>query len=97
MDKGAVADVADVQAALASGSAQVVDARAADRFRGEAPDPRPGLRSGHMPGAYNVPFANIVDNGRLVAPEHIAAAFRAAGVDTQRPVITTCGSCPCAS
>jgi thiosulfate/3-mercaptopyruvate sulfurtransferase len=92
MDKSAVADVADVQAALSSGSAQVVDARAADRFRGEAPDPRPGLRSGHMPGAYNVPFAGIVENGRLVAPERIAAAFKAGGVDVAKPVITSCGS-----
>src|SRR5262249_44032730 len=56
LNRAAVASVADVQQALASGSAQVVDARAADRFRGEAPEPRPGLRSGHMPGANNVPF-----------------------------------------
>jgi thiosulfate/3-mercaptopyruvate sulfurtransferase len=92
MDKSAVAGLADVQAALASGSAQVVDARAADRFRGDAPDPRPGLRPGHMPGAYNVPFAEIVENGRLVSLERIAAAFKAAGVDVTKPVITTCGS-----
>src|SRR5262249_48017481 len=56
LNRAAVAAVADVQRALANGSAQVVDARAADRFRGEAPEPRPGLRSGHMPGARNVPF-----------------------------------------
>jgi thiosulfate/3-mercaptopyruvate sulfurtransferase len=92
MDKSAIAGVADVQAALASGSAQVVDARAADRFRGEAPDPRPGLRSGHMPGSYNVPFAGIIENGCLVAPERIVAAFKAGGVDIEKPVIATCGS-----
>lgn len=92
LDQSAVADVADVRAALASGSAQVVDARAANRFRGDAPDPRPGLRPGHMPGAYNVPFAEIVENGRLVAPARIAAVFAAAGVDVTKPVITTCGS-----
>jgi len=92
LDKSAVAALADVQDALASGSAQVVDARAAERFRGDAPDPRPGLRPGHMPGSYNVPFAEIVENGRLVSPERIAAAFKAAGVDVTKPIITTCGS-----
>jgi thiosulfate/3-mercaptopyruvate sulfurtransferase len=92
LDPRAVASLADVQTALASGSAQVVDARAADRFRGDAPDPRPGLRAGHMPGAYNVPFGEIVENGRLVPPERIAAAFKAGGVDVTKPIITTCGS-----
>jgi thiosulfate/3-mercaptopyruvate sulfurtransferase len=92
MNEKAVAGVADVKDALASGRAQVVDARAADRFRGEAPDPRPGLRPGHMPGAYNVPFAGILENGRLVSRERIAAAFKAGGVDLDKPVITTCGS-----
>jgi len=92
MDKTAIANLADVQAALASGSAQVVDARAADRFSGDAPDPRPGLRSGHMPGSYNVPFAGIIENGCLVAPERIWAAFKAGGVDIEKPVITSCGS-----
>ena len=51
-----------------------------------------GLRSGHMPGALNVPFTEIVENGRLASPEKIAAAFEKAGVDTDRPIITTCGS-----
>ncbi len=92
MDTGAVAMHGDVQMALNDGSAQVVDARSADRFYARAPDPRPGLRSGHMPGAFNVPFADIVENGRLVAPERIAQAFAKAGVDTDKPVITTCGS-----
>ncbi len=92
MDTGAVAMHGDVQMALNDGSAQVVDARSAERFAGKAPDPRPGLRSGHMPGAFNVPFAEIVENGRLVAPERIAQAFKKAGVDTDKPVITTCGS-----
>ena len=65
LDPGFVASLEDVQAALASGSAQIVDARPADRFRGEAPEPRPGLRSGHMPGSLNVPFGEIVEHGRL--------------------------------
>ena len=92
MDTGAVAMVSDVQMALADGSAQVVDARSAGRFAGKEAEPRAGLRSGHMPGALNVPFAGIVENGRLASPARIAQAFKTAGVDTDRPVITSCGS-----
>jgi len=87
-----VATLADVRAALQSKSAQVVDARSAERFRGEAPEPRPGLRSGHMPGAFNVPVTTLVENGRLLRPDRLAQAFAAGGVDTDRPVITSCGS-----
>jgi len=92
LDRGVVAGVADVQRALAQKSAQVVDARPANRFRGEAPEPRPGLRSGHMPGALNVPSTDLVEDGRLIAPERIAQAFAAGGVDLSQPVITSCGS-----
>ena len=92
LNRAAVAAVADVQRALASGAAQVVDARAADRFRGEAPEPRPSLRSGHMPGARNVPFGGVLEDNRLASPEKIAAAFKAGGVDVEKPVITSCGS-----
>ena len=92
MDTGAVAMVSDVQMALTDGSAQVVDARAAGRFAGREPDPRPGLRPGHMPGALNVPFADILENGRLASREKIATAFAKAGVDLDKPTITTCGS-----
>lgn len=91
-DHGAVASLADVQKALAAKTAQVVDARSAERFRGEAAEPRPGLRSGHMPGAFNVPHSKIVEDGRLVSPERIAAAFAEGGVDVDKPVITSCGS-----
>src|SRR5262252_5855219 len=76
-----VAALADIKAALANRSAQVVDARPADRFRGEAPEPRPGVRSGHMPGALSVPSTALVENGRLIAPARIALAFAAGGVD----------------
>ncbi|MGA2565427.1 MAG: 3-mercaptopyruvate sulfurtransferase [Pseudolabrys sp.] len=92
MDTGAVAMVSDVQMALTDGSAQVVDARAAGRFAGRDPDPRPGLRAGHMPGALNVPFADILEYGRLASREKIAQAFAKAGVDLDKPTITTCGS-----
>jgi thiosulfate/3-mercaptopyruvate sulfurtransferase len=87
-----VASLAMARTALASGSAQVVDARPAERFFGRAPEPRPGLRSGHMPGALNVPSTSVVENGTLAAPEKLRRAFTAAGVDLDAPIITTCGS-----
>jgi thiosulfate/3-mercaptopyruvate sulfurtransferase len=92
MDTGAVAIVDDVQMALASGSTQIVDARSAGRFAGTEPEPRKGLRSGHMPGAHNVPYTDIVENGRLASRDKIAAAFAKAGVDPEKPVIASCGS-----
>lgn len=92
LDHSAVADAGDVERALANGSAQVVDARPADRFRGEAPEPRPGVRSGHIPGSLNLPFPAIMQDGQLKAPGDIAAAFAAAGVDLDKPLITSCGS-----
>ena len=67
-----VAGVDDITLALMNRSAQVVDARPADRFRGEAPEPRAGIRSGHMPGAFNVPVTGLVENGRLIAPDKIS-------------------------
>jgi thiosulfate/3-mercaptopyruvate sulfurtransferase len=92
MDTGAVAMVSDVQMALNNEDIQVVDARSAGRFAGTEPEPRKGLRGGHMPGALNVPFTEIVENGRLAAPDKIAAAFARGGVDTDKPMITSCGS-----
>jgi thiosulfate/3-mercaptopyruvate sulfurtransferase len=92
MDTGAVAMLSDVQMAINDKSVQVVDARSAGRFAGRDPEPRPGLRSGHMPNAFNVPYTEIVDNGRLASSEKIAAAFKKAGVDTDKPIITSCGS-----
>lgn len=91
-DADAVADLDAVRAALDNGQAQVVDARPAARFRGEAPEPRPGLAAGHMPGSLNLPFDRIVGDGRMVPPEMVRSAFAEAGVDLSRPVITTCGS-----
>ncbi|NEX91834.1 3-mercaptopyruvate sulfurtransferase [Caulobacter sp. 17J65-9] len=88
-----VRDFAGVKAALADGREQVVDARPAPRFRGEAPEPRAGLRSGHMPGACNVPFGAVVNpDGTLKSHDELAAAFAEAGVDPARPTTTTCGS-----
>ena len=87
-----VASVDDVQMALTDKSAQVVDARPANRFSGEAPEPRQGIRSGHMPGAKNVPVTELIEDGRLIAPEKIKEKFVAGGVDLDKPIITSCGS-----
>jgi thiosulfate/3-mercaptopyruvate sulfurtransferase len=88
----AVAGVEDVKAALAGRTVQVVDARSPGRFEGLEPEPRAGLRSGHMPGAKNVPVSSLVEDGRLVDAQRIRQAFAAGRVDVTQPVITTCGS-----
>ena len=88
-----VADFDRVRLALQRNEAQVVDARSATRFRGDAPEPRAGLRAGHMPGARNVPWSELVGaDGQLAAPPALRAAFEAGGVDLTRAIITTCGS-----
>jgi thiosulfate/3-mercaptopyruvate sulfurtransferase len=92
LDTAVVAGATDVQMALLDRTAQVVDARPANRFRGEAPEPRPGIRGGHIPGAKNVPVTELIEDGRLVAPEKIRERFAAGGVDLDKPVITSCGS-----
>ncbi|MEO8241854.1 MAG: 3-mercaptopyruvate sulfurtransferase [bacterium] len=82
----------DVQV-LANTEAEVIDARATARFRGEAPEPRAGLRSGRIPGSRNVPFNTLLNaNGTMKDPVDLRAIFTAAGVDLTRPAITTCGS-----
>ena len=86
-------DVTEVSRALKLGEAQVLDARAAARFRGEAPEPRAGLRAGHMPGALNLPFPTLFEaDGTMKRGDALRAAFEGAGMDLSRPVITTCGS-----
>jgi thiosulfate/3-mercaptopyruvate sulfurtransferase len=82
----------DVRMALVDDSAQIVDARPADRFAGKAPEPRPGLRSGHMPRSFNVPYGKLIENGHLTSRGRIEAAFKEAGVDLEQPIITSCGS-----
>lgn len=90
---GLVRSLAQVEAKLAAGDATVLDARPAGRFEGSAPEPRPGLPSGHMPGARNLPWNSILaPDGTLLEPEQLAAAYRAAGVDLSRRIVTSCGS-----
>jgi thiosulfate/3-mercaptopyruvate sulfurtransferase len=88
-----VKDVTQVAHAAKLGEAEIVDARAAARFRGDAPEPRPGLRAGHIPGAKNVPFASVLNgDGTMKTPAELRAVFEAAGVNLTKPVITSCGS-----
>jgi thiosulfate/3-mercaptopyruvate sulfurtransferase len=88
-----VRNMKEVSSALASGSAQIADARSGTRFRGEEAEPRAGVRAGHMPGARNVHYASLLNSdGTLKSPEAIAEAFKAAGIDITKPVITSCGS-----
>ena len=88
-----VRDVTQVAAAAKLGDHQIVDARSAARFRGDEPEPRPGLRAGHIPGARNVPSGQLYNpDGTMKSPEELRAVFESAGVDLSRPVITTCGS-----
>jgi thiosulfate/3-mercaptopyruvate sulfurtransferase len=91
-NRAMVASLDDMKKVVADRSAQVVDARPADRFRGEAPEPRPGLRGGHMPGSFSVPATSVVQNGRLASRDALTAAFVAGKVDLDRPTITSCGS-----
>ncbi len=90
---GLVKDVSQVASASKLGDWQIVDARAPERFRGEADEPRPGLRAGHIPGSSNVFFRQLLNaDNTLKSPDELRAAFEAAGVDLTRPVITSCGS-----
>ena len=90
---GAVAGFEDVRAALETRSAQVADARPAARFRGEAPEPRAGIPSGHMPGALSLPASDLIAAGRLKPPQaNCSQSSRSAGVDPDAPLITSCGS-----
>jgi len=92
-DPSLVRDIDSVRQTLATRDAQVIDARPGPRFRGEVPEPRAGLRGGHMPGALNVPWGELVEaDGAMKSADALRAAFEAAGVDLGRPIVTTCGS-----
>ncbi|SCW96667.1 3-mercaptopyruvate sulfurtransferase [Ancylobacter rudongensis] len=92
LDRDWVASIDEVATHLADRRAQVLDARAGERFRGEAPEPRAGVRPGHIPGSRNLPVSQVVKNGHLADPETIRKAVEAAGIDLSKPVITSCGS-----
>jgi thiosulfate/3-mercaptopyruvate sulfurtransferase len=88
-----VRDMPDIAMAIRTGAARIADARSPGRFRGEEPEPRPGVRAGHMPGAHNVHYAKLLKpDGTMKPPDEIAKVFAAAGIDLALPVITSCGS-----
>ena len=90
---GLVKDVTQAAAAAKLGDHEIIDARSPGRFRGEEPEPRPGLRGGHIPGSKNVHYRSLLnDDGTMKSPDALKAAFAAAGVDLAKPAITTCGS-----
>ena len=93
-DRARVRDKAQLLANLAARSEQVIDARAAARFAGTAPEPRPGLRAGHIPGSLNLPYDQLADKTTrtLLPAAEIEKRFRAAGVERNKPAITSCGS-----
>ena len=94
LDHALIASLDDVQSASACGAAspQIVDARSAPRFRGDELEPRPGLRSGHIPGSRNLPWNDLLADGRLRPASELEKAFVTAGFDPARPTIATCGS-----
>lgn len=88
-----VKDVTQVAHAAKLAQAEILDARAAPRFRGEVPEPRPGLRSGHIPGSRNLPFGRLLQpDGTMKPVAELRQVFDDAGVDLSKPAITTCGS-----
>jgi thiosulfate/3-mercaptopyruvate sulfurtransferase len=91
LDHDAVKDFAQIQRIIA-GHAQILDARSTGRFTGASPEPRPGIRSGHMPGATSLPFTELVEEGRLKTAEKLRQIFAAKGVDMAGPITTSCGS-----
>jgi thiosulfate/3-mercaptopyruvate sulfurtransferase len=91
-DAERVASLDDMRQTVASCDAQILDARPAGRFAGTDPEPRAGVRSGHMPGAKSIPASSLSENGKLLPPERLREIFDKAGVDLNRPAVTSCGS-----
>ncbi|WP_430512498.1 3-mercaptopyruvate sulfurtransferase [Pannonibacter phragmitetus] len=93
LHNGSVTDIDAMRAIVDSGSRQVLDARAGARFRAEVKEPREGLRSGHMPGAFSTPFTELLNaDGTMKSNDGLRQVFLDAGVDLSRPVTTSCGS-----
>lgn len=91
-DASRVASLEDMRGILQNGSSQIADARSAGRFEGVDPEPRPGLRGGHMPGAKSLPFTELTRDGKLRPGEDLELAIEAAGLDLSKPIVTSCGS-----
>jgi thiosulfate/3-mercaptopyruvate sulfurtransferase len=91
LDREAIRDFPQMQQLIA-GRGQILDARSAGRFTGAAPEPRSGISSGHMPGATSIPYAELVEDGRLKSVEQLHKVFEARDVELKQPITTTCGS-----
>lgn len=91
-DAKTVVGLEEMRRIVREGALPVADARSGERFRAEAPEPRAGIRGGHMPGARNVPIDSLHENGRLRSPDALREVFAQAGIDPEAPVVTTCGS-----
>jgi thiosulfate/3-mercaptopyruvate sulfurtransferase len=88
-----VRDVGDMKALVEWKSATILDARSPERFTGTTPEPREGLRSGHIPGSHNVPYRQVLNpDGTLKSRDELHDMFEAAGVDPHKPVVASCGS-----
>jgi thiosulfate/3-mercaptopyruvate sulfurtransferase len=93
LDPASVRDLAAVRANLETGAEQLVDLRSRGRFTGVEPEPRPGLRGGHVPGSRNLPFTELVGpDGTMLLPDELRRRIEAAGIDLARPIVATCGS-----
>jgi thiosulfate/3-mercaptopyruvate sulfurtransferase len=91
-DPARVASLDEMKRIVATGESQIADARSAGRFTGEEPEPRAGVRGGHMPGAKSLPASTLSKDGKLLPPEELAKRFEEAGIDLSKPVVTSCGS-----
>jgi thiosulfate/3-mercaptopyruvate sulfurtransferase len=91
LDQTAVKHFSQIQQMIAA-HGQILDARSAGRFAGTSPEPRPGLSSGHMPGATSIPYTELVEDGRLKPVEELRRIFVKKGLDLEQPITTTCGS-----
>ncbi len=91
-DASRVATLGDMLKTVAAGDSQIADARPAGRFTGDEPEPRVGVRGGHMPGARNLPASTLSRDGKLLPPDELRKRFEEAGVDLGKPVVTSCGS-----
>jgi len=91
-DAERVATLDEMRRLVDEGATQIADARPAGRFEGVDPEPRQGLRGGHMPGARNVPFASLSSNGVMVGEAELRGVLEGAGLDLAKPVVTSCGS-----
>ncbi|WP_274424548.1 3-mercaptopyruvate sulfurtransferase [Chelativorans sp. YIM 93263] len=91
-DESRVASLDEMRGIVEDGKMQIADARPPGRFTGAEPEPRAGMRSGHMPGARNVPATALSENGSLLPPERLRKTLQEAGLDLNKPVVTSCGS-----